>query len=168
MTARGCNPCQGAATRATTETFRERGQGQNPKIGKNGKGPSWAPRGPRGARRYPYGSAPTPQLSPRNRIFFPFHLDPNQDQLTFSENPNSTFDDFRQFPSEHLAKLSTELTLNLWGVPRSIRTDLDGYGQPGVPETASQANFNFSRFPVFPCQPLRPAPGRIPTQKFPW
>ena len=24
------------------------GQGQNPKTGKNGKGPSWAPRGPQG------------------------------------------------------------------------------------------------------------------------
>ena len=51
------------------------------KLGKMGLAPM-GPRGlqgSRGACRYPYGSAPTRQLSPHNRIFFPFHLDPNQD-----------------------------------------------------------------------------------------
>ena len=64
-----------------------------------GKGPHGPPEGPRGACRYPYGSIPNRSFSPRNRIFFPANIDPNQDLSTFSKNPNSTFDDFRNFPS---------------------------------------------------------------------
>ena len=129
-------------------------------------GPQRAPGGLVGIPMGPYrtvASPPEPLLLPRKPR-------PKSGPVNFFRKLELHF---RRLPSISVGnstfpKLSSELTLNPWGVPRSIRTDLDGYGQPGVPETASQANFNFSRFSVFPCQALRPAPGRSPTPKFPW
>ena len=141
-----------------------RARAKTRKLGKMGKGPHGPPEGPRGARRYPYGSVPNRSFSPWNRIFFPASLDPNQDPLTFSENPNSTFDDFRQFPSEirHFrnsprnSRLIRGVSPGPYG-PIWMVTDTYGY-QKLPPRPISI----FSVFLFFRAPPLRPAPGRSP------
>ena len=92
-----------------------RARAKTRKLGKMGKGP-----------------VPNRSFSPRNRIFFPANLDHNQDPSFFSEKPKLHFRRLPQISvgNSTFPKLSSELTLNSWGVPRSIRTDLDGYGQP--------------------------------------
>ena len=140
------------------------------KLGKMGKGPHGPPEGLRGARRYPYGSVPNRCFFPRTVASSPQTSTPNRTCQLFSENPNSTFDDFRQFPSEirHFrnsprnSRLIRGVSPGPYG-PIWVGSDNRGY-QKRPPRPISI----FPVFPFFRAPPIQPAPGRSPTQKFPW
>ena len=140
-----------------------RARAETRKLGKMGKGPHGPPEGPRGARRYPYGSVPNRSFSSRNRIFFPANLDPNQDRRTCSENPNSASDGFRRFPSEiRYFRNSPQSCRLIWGVSpgpyRPIWMGTDTYGYQKWPPKA------LSLVPG----PLSPAQGPWPLVHGPW
>ena len=154
----------------TTETFQEMAQGQTWKLGKMGKwawGAQWGPPGAQGGIRmgphprfapFQTGSTPPPPLTPPirpNPIFRKTEKVPPPDSV---EKP--TFQ-----------KLSIRGSTHTWGVPRSIRTDTESsiaYGcQKCLPKPISFFRKSHFSVPNFPSQ-AQPAPGRSPSQKFPW
>ena len=148
------------------------GNGPGPKPGNWGKlgngpgGPNGAPRGPGGTRMGPHprfapfqtGSTPPPPLTTPirpNPIFRKTEKVPPPDSV---EKP--TFQ-----------KLSVRGSTHPWGVPRSIRTDTESsiaYGcQKCLPKPIPICRKSHFSVPTFPSQ-AQPAPGRSPSQKFPW
>ena len=154
----------------TTETFQGMAQGQNLEIVENREmglgGPIGPPRGPGGIRMGPHprfapfqtGSAPPPPMPP------PIRPHPIFRKTEKAPPPDSVKKPTFQKPS---ARGST----HPWGVPRSIRTDTESsiaYGcQKCLPKPISIFRESHFSVPNFPSQ-AQPAPGRSPTQKFPW